>query len=545
MRKLTYFVMALALVLGFTQCKKEQIEPQGGKVNITLNVENGASTGSATDGSKVNVNPNSSPMVTFGNGDRILVAYDGKYVGYLVHNGSNFSGTISASGDNTKPLYFYFLGNCVDVSGLTAGTTTSCTANISDQTNYPHLPVISMAPSDQTYPSDGNQYTASLHNKCSLMKFKVNTPSNQPICITGMNNKVIINFSEAANDGANNGFTYDKDGDGIIKLKGYSGVPAQKWAIVLPQPALSAGADGTAYTNEENQRYKGNRPALDAISSNQFLDSGVSLDVNTEDNSSTVDLSKLVYHYRAKDGEILTGTLAGNYKISIANNATVRLSDATINGVNNSSCSWAGLSCLGGATIDLADGTINTVRGFYENFPGIHIPEGNTLTIQGTGTLDVSNNGDGAGIGGGWVDDCGNILIKNGIINATGSRMAAGIGSGFRRSCGFIEIQGGTITATGGSSAAGIGTGGGEDGHPEMWYGNEFYEPSTPAEPSSCGAIIISGGTVVATGGDHAAGIGTGQIGNCGNITITDGVTRVTATKGGSAQHSIGTGHNG
>ena len=108
----------------------------------------------------------------------------------------------------------------------------------------------------------------------------------------------------------------------------------------------------------------------------------------------------------------MTGTLAGNYKISIANNATVRLSDATINGVNNSSCSWAGLSCLGGATIDLADGTINTVRGFHENYPGIHIPEGNTLTIQGTGTLDVSNNGDGAGIGGGWVDNCGNFFSK-------------------------------------------------------------------------------------------------------------------------------------
>lgn len=108
----------------------------------------------------------------------------------------------------------------------------------------------------------------------------------------------------------------------------------------------------------------------------------------------------------------MTGTLAGNYKISIADGAEVTLSDATINGVNNSSCSWAGLSCLGGATIDLADGTINTVRGFYENFPGIHIPEGNTLTIQGTGTLDVSNNGDGAGIGGGWVDNCGNFFSK-------------------------------------------------------------------------------------------------------------------------------------
>lgn len=60
------------------------------------------------------------------------------------------------------------------------------------------------------------------------------------------------------------------------------------------------------------------------------------------------------------------------------------------------------------------------------------------------------------------------------------------------------------------------------------------------------GTITISGGTIDATGGYDAAGIGTGEIGNCGNITITDGVTRVTATKGGGwAQHSIGRGGDG
>ncbi len=38
---MTYFVMALALVLGFTQCKKEQVntpENETKTVNITLNV---------------------------------------------------------------------------------------------------------------------------------------------------------------------------------------------------------------------------------------------------------------------------------------------------------------------------------------------------------------------------------------------------------------------------------------------------------------------------------------------------------------------------
>lgn len=66
----------------------------------------------------------------------------------------------------------------------------------------------------------------------------------------------------------------------------------------------------------------------------------------------------------------------------------------------------------------------------------------------------------------------------------------------------------------------------------------------------NCGDIIISGGILDLTGGDinkgtGAAAIGTGHGGTCGNITITEGVTRLTATKIGSATHSIGTGTGG
>ena len=62
-------------------------------------------------------------------------------------------------------------------------------------------------------------------------------------------------------------------------------------------------------------------------------------------------------------------------------------------------------------------------------------------------------------------------------------------------------------------------------------------------QPSVCGTITISGGTVVAVGGEQGAGIGTGPVGNCGDITITSEVTSVTATKGSGAQHSIGRGY--
>ena len=45
----------------------------------------------------------------------------------------------------------------------------------------------------------------------------------------------------------------------------------------------------------------------------------------------------------------------------------------------------------------------------------------------------------------------------------------------------------------------------------------------------ACGDIEIQGGIITATGGICAPGIGSGFNGSCGNITITSGVTRVTA----------------
>ena len=53
----------------------------------------------------------------------------------------------------------------------------------------------------------------------------------------------------------------------------------------------------------------------------------------------------------------------------------------------------------------------------------------------------------------------------------------------------------------------------------------------------------------MATGGEHGAGIGTGfkedYYSICGTITITDGVTSVTAIKGAGASESIGRGSGG
>ena len=226
-----------------------------------------------------------------------------------------------------------------------------------------------------------------------------------------------------------------------------------------------------------------------------------------------VDLSALTDDYVAQDGDVLTGTLSGDYQITVAANATVTLKDATISSLTGD---YAGITPLGDATILLV-GT-NTVKGGHEDYPGIYVPADHTLTINGTGSLNASSNGNGCGIGGGFYIGCGIIIINGGTVTATGGNNSAGIGSGSFASCGNITITGGTVTAIGGEDAAGIGSG---------------YD-------ATCGIITINGGTVTAIGGKDAPGIGGGTEAICGNITITDTVTMVTATKGGDESDSIG-----
>ena len=270
----------------------------------------------------------------------------------------------------------------------------------------------------------------------------------------------------------------------------------------------------------------------------------------------TLDLSTVTTDTIVPNGWTVTGTLGSNVKISIADGATVTLNGATINGVHDWSYQWAGLNCIGDATIILSGD--NTVKGFHGYHPGIHVPSGKTLTIQGTGSLDASSNDIGAaGIGGGWTLSCGNIIINGGTITAIGGDV--GIGSGRNgSSCGAISINGGTVTATGSNGGAGIGSGMGSTSScgAISISGGTVTATTTCSNnggagigsglQSSCGAITISGGTVEATGCNAAAGIGTGYLGTCADgITIMNTVTRVTATKGSNNAESIGAGISG
>ena len=167
-------------------------------------------------------------------------------------------------------------------------------------------------------------------------------------------------------------------------------------------------------------------------------------DVNVSAKGTVVELTSETGEVTLNDGDVLKGTGGTETHVTIAAGATVTLNGVIIENIkDDKSHKWAGLSCEGDAIIILAENTTNSVRGGYEDYPGIYIPKDNTLTIQGKGFLKASNNGYASGIGGGYEDDCGNIVIKSGNITAIGNASGAGIGGYKEKTCGNIIIEDG------------------------------------------------------------------------------------------------------
>jgi len=262
MRRMTFIMMALAMVLGFTQCKKDQLVPQTEGVRITLTVDAG------DNNSRVIVDPtgHTDPdyaTVTFENGDLIYVGNNGAYCGYLQYSGTQFSGTVNPTSE-ADYLHFYFMGN--------KGTTSQPTSvNITDQTSK--YPVISYARSTKLYKSGVTAYSAKLQNYCAIVKFTT-TDINADITITDMNNTVTVNF--AANNAANgtgidhNPYTPSKAGNGEITLHRASNTV--RWAILLPQSEVTAMAYATGYATQSAF-------TVPAVTANMYHNTGVAVNL--------------------------------------------------------------------------------------------------------------------------------------------------------------------------------------------------------------------------------------------------------------------------
>ena len=170
-----------------------------------------------------------------------------------------------------------------------------------------------------------------------------------------------------------------------------------------------------------------------------------------------------------------------------------------------------------------AEGGVYKITGTYSSFLNIvTIPEGKTAVLSGA-TISRSSH----------ITCNSNVtIILMGSNSITVSDNYPAIIPG---ESGTLTITGtGSLTAQGGDNNPGIGS---------LYDGHKGH---------TCGDILICGGTIDVTGGKSqepysaGAGIGTGTMGRCGNITITTGVTSVTARKGSShsasAVHSIGRG---
>ena len=184
------------------------------------------------------------------------------------------------------------------------------------------------------------------------------------------------------------------------------------------------------------------------------------------------------------------------------------------------------------------------------------------LSVQGKGNVEIELDGknelksgyDRAGLEKNTSDSTGTLTLKDdnkdGSLKATGGDSGAGIGGGGQWGDGSgenITITGGSVTATGGKWAAGIGgVGNGKNitinGGTVNATGTDGGAGIGGGDEGSGEDITITGGTVNAAGGDYGAGIGGGISGNGKNITITGGT--VTAA-GGDYGAGIGGGFRG
>lgn len=173
----------------------------------------------------------------------------------------------------------------------------------------------------------------------------------------------------------------------------------------------------------------------------------------------------------------------GAFRLGRGNSVTLLLEGGSEN-IFESGPGFAGISLGPGTslTVDLADKSQ---------------PEGRLTALGGTG---------GAGIGrdkSAGRERCGAILIRGGIISATGTGGGAGIGGALGAQAGDIRIQGGSVTAQAACSASAIGAG----------------------IQGGCGDITVTSfaHVVRARGGGPDGDIGGCLFGSCGKLQVSAG----------------------
>ena len=269
--------------------------------------------------------------------------------------------------------------------------------------------------------------------------------------------------------------------------------------VMYPNPfTVSGGEEGRDWIYEEESQslriLTGQAAAVSGgagIDANQVPFSGR---LALADGIGTVELTLDGVECRVSEG--------GAFTLGRENEVTLLLRSGSSNSFESGK-GWAGISLGAGTSLS------------------IDCPEARRSARNPAGTLTASGGSGGAGIGkdsGAGRDQAGRIVIRGGRVTAVGQNGGAGIGAGKRGAMGPVDILGGTVSATG-QSGGGAGIGG--------------------ALRAAVGDIRIRGGSVTAQAVGHAAAIGAGVQGNCGDIFIS-GVARIQKALGGDPGADIG-----
>ena len=231
----------------------------------------------------------------------------------------------------------------------------------------------------------------------------------------------------------------------------------------------------------------------------------------------------------------ITGSSAGNdaHQITVGNTngqqVKIKLSGVTIN--NNYQAKSPVDLAVGASVLLESVGDSNTLshgrqlnnqsyEDAYSDYPTVHVPNGATLALSGTGSLNIASFAFsyGASIGGKGsaygtaAENGGSVIVNSGTVsisNSLGTNVGIGGGKAVKAgstggSCGNVTVNGGVLSI--GSNAVCIG--GGDGG----------------ATGGSGGAVVINGGTVLLSSGSGCSGIGAGNGSSAsGSVTITGG----------------------
>lgn len=239
MKKLSAIIIAVAVVLGLGQCKKQEIpttpdDNNNDTVYITVNVDNG--------GGKHYIEPNVGAYL-FTDGDVLYVSNNGAFRGTLTYNNGEFDGYIVGA-SSSDYLYFYFLGGKEPAEAPVAGTTTSFTVSIADQSD--NLPVLACARSTYKFDPIYASYKAVLQNKCGLVKILPKEPTTAALTVGNMHNVAKIDFNPQNGDDWHR--IEPTSATGGITL--FSEDENTKWAILLEQnEVINAPVTGEGYSN--------------------------------------------------------------------------------------------------------------------------------------------------------------------------------------------------------------------------------------------------------------------------------------------------------